>query len=166
MKFFGSFDATFASAEERQARLRQWNFDCTCEVSFLWLFFCEIHSPMEHVSKLILFVDHHGFVKILTIARFAIFQRRNLQEMTKVGEQSRSTTNLFPVTWQRGRFIGAHVTNYIKSYQKCSFPRLIEHWPQQPRRWIWCVKSNLAWRQRCPRLSWRWRQCSQTWAYL
>ena len=39
MKFFGSFDATFASAEERQARLRQWNFDCTCEVSFLWLTF-------------------------------------------------------------------------------------------------------------------------------
>ena len=60
---------------------------------------------MKHVSKLILFVDHHGFVKILTIARFAIFQRRNLQEMTKVGEQSRSTTNLFPVTWPRGRFI-------------------------------------------------------------
>ena len=128
--------------------------------------FCEIHSPMKHVSKLILFVDHHGFVKIVTIARFAIFQRKNLQEMTKVGEQWRSTTNLFPVTWPRGRFIGAHVTNYIKSYQKCSFPRLIEHWPQQPRRWIWCVKSNLAWRQRCPRLSWRWRQCSQTWAYL
>ena len=70
--------------------------------------FCEIHSPMKHVSKLILFVDHHGFVKIVTIARFAIFQRRNLQEMTKVGEQWRSTTNLFPVTWPRGRFIGAH----------------------------------------------------------
>ena len=66
--------------------------------------FCEIHSPMKHVSKLILFVDHHGFVKILTIVRFAIFQRRNLQEMTKVGEQWRFTTNLFPVTWRGGRF--------------------------------------------------------------
>ena len=41
-----SFEATFASAEERKAKLQQWNFDCSCEVGshlcimFLIFVFC------------------------------------------------------------------------------------------------------------------------------
>jgi len=30
--YVDSFEATFASAEERKAKLQQWNFDCSCEV--------------------------------------------------------------------------------------------------------------------------------------
>jgi len=33
--YVDSFEATFASAEERKERLRQWNFDCQCEVCSL-----------------------------------------------------------------------------------------------------------------------------------
>merc|ERR1711934_1259754 len=99
----------------RKAKLRQWNFDCSCEVCDL----PQVQLAENDTSRRAIALHHQLIPRYMASWKV---DRALGAASAKVEEQLLFTTNLFLVIWLLGRLTGHWVRQALKSKSNCSSP--------------------------------------------